>query len=291
MSFLPKGLTRLSGSTLLKLRAGSPTILVVTGVGGFVVTTVLAAKASRKMDPILEAHKKARVEIGYIENEREQQRQIGALYGQTSYELLKLFGPTILMGVGSTVAIFGGHKILKTRYVATMAAYSGLLEQFRGYRDRVVKTLGKEMEQSIFDGGHGEYVEDPEHPGEYKLESKYDDNEVPSYLRPWFDESNVNWTRDPQSNYLFLKGIQSHMNNLLEIRGHVFLNDVFDALRMDRVPEGAVSGWRYNSKKGDNFVDFGFMTGTDPSTIAFRNGQEKSVRLNFNVDGIIWDKI
>jgi hypothetical protein len=33
------------------------------------------------------------------------------------------------------------------------------------------------------------------------------------------------------------------------------------------------------------------MTSQDPNAIAFRNGGERSVRLNFNIDGVIWDLI
>jgi Family of unknown function (DUF6353) len=82
------------------------------------------------------------------------------------------------------------------------------------------------------------------------------------------------------------------MNNILRIRGHVFLNDVYDALGFERIPMGSVVGWLYDSEGGDRYVDFGFMTGIDPQTIAFRNHEERSVRLNFNIDpGMIWEKI
>jgi hypothetical protein len=80
------------------------------------------------------------------------------------------------------------------------------------------------------------------------------------------------------------------MNNLLEIRGHVFLNDCFDALRMPRTREGQVTGWVMDGK-GDRFVDFGFMTNNDPHTVAFRNKVEATVQLDFNVDGEMWHRI
>lgn len=294
MKFVPNAVSRAGGRTLLKINAGSPTILVVAGVVGLGATAVLAAKATRNIDPILNDHKQTRAEIGYVGDRQDEkgQRELVKLYTHTGWELTKLYGPTILVGSTSAVAVLGGHKILRGRQIATLAAYSGLAEQFNAYRKRIAQTLGDDLERSIYEGARGEWKEDPERKGEYKLQPEYDkDAQVGSYLTPWFDETNHNWTRDPVQNFLFLKGVQSHMNDMLQIRGHVFLNDVYDALMMPRRPEGAIAGWVWKSKSGDNVVDFGFMTGNDPQTIAFRNGVERSVRLNFNIDGTIWNLI
>ena len=292
MSLIPKTVSRAGGRTLLKLNGASPTILVVSGVIGLGATAVLAAKATRKVDPILDRHKQDRATIGYgdVGHNKAHQREIVKLYSHTGLELTKLYGPTIFIGATSAIAVLGGHRILRARQIATMAAYSGLSQQFNAYRARIAKTLGQEMEQQIYEGAHGQY-EETENKGEYALKPKYDHDPSQNYLRPWFDETNPNWTRDPVSNYLFLKGVQSHMNHLLQIRGHVFLNDVYDAMNMPRCPEGAIAGWVYGSEEGDNYVDFGFMTSNEPNTVAFRNGVERTVRLNFNIDGTIWDKI
>lgn len=293
MSIVPKSVTRLGGRTILQMRAASPTFLVVAGVVGLGATAVLAAKASRNMDPILDEHKKARAEVGYVGQNRDRQKDLALVYLHTSVELGKLYGPTIFVGTTSAIAVLGGHKILRTRHIATMAAYSGLAEQFQAYRGRVAKTLGEDVERGIFEGAHGEWVEDPDHKGEYKLQPKFDkEGQTASYLRPWFDETNPNWTSDPEANRMFLTGVQSHLNNMLQIRGHVFLMEVYDALRIPRVPECAIAGWVWRSGKGDDYVDLGFMTSIDPNTIAFNEGYEPRVQLNFNVDkGPMWNLI
>jgi len=290
MKLVPNAVSRFGHRSLLKLNASSPTILVVGGVVGLGVTAVMAARATRRIDPVLDRHKQDRATIGYVGTESEQQKELLRLYVRTGSSLGRLYGPTILVGATSALAVLGGHRILRGRHIATMAAYTGLAEQFNAYRQRVVKTLGEDLEKEIYEGAHGEYVEDPDHKGEYKLKAKHNDVDS-SYLRPWFDETNVNWTRDAVNNYQFLKAAQAHMNNLLQIRGHVFLNDVLDQLHMPRCAEGSVSGWLWKSADGDNFVDFGFMTSDNPNTVAFRNGVEQNVQLNFNIDGIIWDQI
>lgn len=305
-NLVPKPLSRVANRSLLKLSASSPTILVVGGVIGLSVTVVMAAKATRKIDPIIEAHHKERAEIGYVSKtdktlRRHQQTEILEMYYNTSLSLARLYGPTVAVGTISAASILSGHKILRGRHIATMAAYSGLQDQFLSYRDRVSKTLGEKAELDIYNGAHGEWVEDSDHKGEYKLEPVFDSSGENSYLRPWWDSSNDNWREDSASNYLFLQSVQSHMNNILQLRGHLFLSEVMDALRMERTPESIVNGWVWrpnskglDSKTGlfhDSFVDFGFMTSSDPAAVAFCKGESPIVQLNFNVDGIIYELI
>lgn len=297
MKYVPKSLTRFGSRSVLKVRKNSPTILVVAGVVGFGATVIMAAKAAKHVDPVIEDHKAKREALGDVsknaptEVRREHQVQLTQLYVNTGARVAKIYGPTVVVGTLSAASILWGHKILSGRHVATMAAYSGLMEQFNSYRDRVRKTLGEGPERDIYNGAHGEYVEDPDHKGEYKMQPVFDKDESTNACRRWFDETNAYFTKNPASNKMWLTGVQSHMNDLLQLRGHLFLNDVLDALHMPRCAEGQQLGWLWEAGTGDDFVDFGFMTSHDPHTTAFRNGVENTVRLNFNVDGIIWDMI
>lgn len=302
MKFVPKPVSRFSARSALKLSKNSPTILVVAGVVGFGATAVLAAKASRKASVVMDSHHTERALIGEIpsketapkEERKAQQVRVLELYYHTGIELSKVYGPALACGTLSAASILWGHKVLKGRHVATLAAYSGLSEQFSAYRGRVAKTLGEKAERDIYDGAYGEHVEDPDHKGEYKMQPNWSmsDEEKLRYCRPWFDETNVNYKRDPELNAFWLTGVQSHMNDLLQLRGHLFLNEVLDALHMPRSKEASIMGWVRNNPDGDGFVDFGFMTGDDPNTVAFRNGVESLVRLNFNVDREpIWNLI
>ena len=291
-TLVPKSVSRVSHRSVLKIRAKSPTLLVVGGVIGFGATAVMAARATRNLDKIIDSHRIRRYDIVGSEVElspRDRKNQIVGLYAGTSIQLIKVYGPTIVVGALSAAAVLSGHNVLRKRHVATMVAYSGLAEEFSQYRGRVAKSIGAEKEKEVYDGAHIEMVEDPDHPGEWKQKAVYDQS-VDAYLRPWFDETNFNYTKDPTMNFLFLKGVQQHMNNLLEVRGHVFLNDVFDALGMQRCAEGAVSGW-IRDGDGDNYISFGFLESRDPNSVAFCNGMETRVRLNFNIDGTVWDKI
>lgn len=58
-----------------------------------------------------------------------------------------------------------------------------------------------------------------------------------------FDRTNANWSEQPSFNTQFLQATISHMDKVLEIRGHVFLNEIYDLFRIPRIPEGQVQGW------------------------------------------------
>lgn len=299
-NIIPKGMSRFGSRSVLKARKHSPTILVVAGVVGFGTTVVMAVKASRKAEVVINEHKAQRVQIGDVpekgtapaEVRKEKQREVLALYYNTGFELTKVYGPTLLVGLSSTASILYGHKILHGRHVATMAAYSGLAEQFAAYRGRIRQTLGEKAERDIYNGAHGEYVEDPDHKGEYKLKPVFADGDPSDVVtRPWFDETNAYHSKDPEVTKMWLTGVQRHMNDLLQVRGHLFLNEVLDALYLPRQAEGQQLGWVYGAGTGDDFVDFGFLSDDSPHAIAFRNGEVDTVRLNFNVDGIVWDLI
>ena len=73
------------------------------------------------------------------------------------------------------------------------------------------------------------------------------------------------------------------------------LNDVYEALGIDKTKAGQVVGWVYDPEnpnhKGDNFVSFGIYDQDNERARAFVNGKERVILLNFNVDGYILDKV
>jgi hypothetical protein len=88
-------------------------------------------------------------------------------------------------------------------------------------------------------------------------------------------------------NRLFVTCQQNYLNHVLQVRGHVFLNEAYDALGLERSTAGAVVGWVMGDN-GDNYIDFGIF---EAQNARFVNGSERSILLDFNVDGVIYDKI
>ena len=64
-------------------------------------------------------------------------------------------------------------------------------------------------------------------------------------------------------------------------------------LNIPRTKAGQVVGWIYDKEHptGDNFVDFGIYNLNIEKARDFVNGYERSIVLDFNVDGPILDMI
>ena len=64
-------------------------------------------------------------------------------------------------------------------------------------------------------------------------------------------------------------------------------------LGIDRTAAGQQVGWIYDEKNpiGDNYVDFGIYDGNRERNRAFVNGYERTILLDFNVDGYILNKM
>lgn len=122
-----------------------------------------------------------------------------------------------------------------------------------------------------------------------QTEDKVEDQAYSIYAR-FFDESSSVWSKDAEQNLTFLKLQQQNANAKLKVQGYLFLNDVYDMLGIARTKAGQVVGWVYdeNNTRGDNYVDFGIYKDGNRT---FVNGYERSILLDFNVDGNILDRI
>lgn len=280
---LPTGLTRAFGRQVLTLKKDSPHIFFVAGIAGVGVATVLACRATLKLSDTLD---KIQDEIQVakthkMEDDGLQKQNMAYIYSKGALKLSKLYAPSIIIGAASLTALTGSHVQLSRRNASLMAAYAVMQEAYDNYRERVKEELGEEKELDIHRG-----LKDGNVDGSKELVKIGDPNKLSPYSRI-FDEYSVEWRKDPELNKLFVQCQQNYANNLLQARGHLFLNEVYDMLGLDRSSAGAVVGWVIG-KEGDNYVDFGMY---DAHNTGFVNGWERSVVLDFNVDGIIYDKI
>lgn len=128
----------------------------------------------------------------------------------------------------------------------------------------------------------GEKTEEKETSGRYEC--------GPIDCSVWFNQDCAHWSTNPERNTYFLMSQQDYFNDLLRNRGHLYLNEVYDALGIPRTKAGQLVGWVYDEKNpiGDNYVDFGI---DEERNQDFANGKTPNALLVFNVDGIIIDKI
>jgi len=296
MNLVPVAVGRQIARSALHLQKSSPEVLFGVGVVGMVGSTVLACRATLKVDTVLdEAQKKIamtdQVIVNHPEeyNEKDRRKDVTVIRVQTGIRIVRLYAPAIIIGGISIAALTRSHTILKSRNVALTAAYGALDKGFREYRARVVNKYGEEEDRNFRYGTREEVVVDDQ--GKRTV-TRVQVDDKPSIYARFFDEGCQSWQPEPEYNLFFIQCQQQYLNDRLHANGHVFLNEAYDLLGIPRSKEGAVVGWiRTKDGSTDNYVDFGVFDGTTSTARDFVNGYNGSILLDFNVDGVIWDKI
>lgn len=283
----------------------SPEILAGIGVVGVVASTVLACKATMKINDILVDAKDQLDKVkdiandpayADIYNEEDAKKDTTIIYVQKGVEIVKIYLPAITVGAVSLGCLLASNNILRKRNAALGAAYATLDKSYKTYRNRVAERFGDEVEKEIRYGIKAEKVEKTvidEDGNEVTVEEEVktmDPNLYSDYAK-FFDEASPYWQKDPEYNLMFLKAQQQYANDLLKSRGRLFLNEVYEMLGIDKTKAGQIVGWVYDpvNPVGDNFVDFGIYDMSKERVRAFVNGYEPNILLDFNVDGNVWD--
>lgn len=300
--------SRAFGKASLQFKKHSPEILMVAGIAGTIASTVMACKATTKINDILKPIKDTidiiheGMEKGNVNGteytQEDGKKDLTIIYAQTGVKLAKLYAPALALGTLSIASIVAGHNILKKRNIALAAAYAVVDKSFKNYRKNVVDRFGEQLDKELRYSIKAKEIEEltTDENGNEKIEKKVV-NEVgelqgySEYAR-FYDDGNEGWTKDPEYNLMFLRRQQEYANEILKSRGHLFLNEVYDMLGIPRSKAGQVVGWIYDTKNpnGDNYVDFGIYDNKD-SNRNFVNGYEPTILLDFNVDGVIYDMI
>lgn len=295
MQFVPGVISQRLARTTLLAQKSSPEVLLAAGIVGMVGSTVLACRATLKMDTVLEDTQEKLTKAKTLEHrdysEKDRQRDISLIYFQTGVKIVKLYTPAVVLGGLSIYALTTSHSIMAKRTVALTAAYGALEKGFSEYRGRVIEKYGEEEDRNLRYGSEEVEIVDPK-TNKKKTVTRVSTSNQPSIYARFFDPSSSSWSREPEYNLFFLQCQQNYVNDLLHARGHVFLNEVYDRLGIERSKAGAVVGWIL-SKNGetDNYIDFGVFDGKTQAARDFVNGFEGAILLDFNVDGVIYDKI
>ena len=310
---LPEKLTRTFGKTKFQLKKHSPEILVVAGVVGVVTSAVMACKATTKVAPIIEQRNqtikqiketKERSDNQYIEySEKDYRRDLTLTHVHTGLDLVKLYAPSVTLGALSITSILASNNVLRKRNVALASAYATIDSSFKGYRKRVIERFGEELDKELKYNIKTKEVEEKvvDEKGKEKVVKKKvnvgDPNEYSDYAR-FFDDGCAGWQKDAEHNLFFLKQQQNWANDKLKAQGYLFLNDVYEMLGIPKCSAGQVVGWLYDpdNKRNDgierdNYVSFGIYDMHKEANRDFVNGYERTILLDFNPDGVIYDLI
>lgn len=299
--------TRTFSRVGFKFKKHSPEILIVAGVAGVAVSTVMACVATTKVSSVLEETKNAidtihetvnDPELSKNYSEEDSKKDLAIVYSKTGLKLVKLYGPSVVLGLASIGCILASHNIIRQRNIALAAAYATVDKGFKEYRGRVIERFGKELDRELKYNIKAKEIEEVsvDEKGKEKITKQTVNVVDPNGYSPYsifFDDGNTGWDKDPEVSKFFLIQQQNYANELLKSKGHLFLNEVYDMLGAQRTKAGQCVGWIYDEAcpVGDNFVDFGIFDVNRPNARDFVNGYERVILLDFNVDGNILDML
>lgn len=304
--------TAVSAKLLAKTKAHSPEILVGVGIVGVIAGTILACNATLRAEEVIDDFEQAKADMEEakdisantttesgepIYSDEEVKRDTFIIYLRAAKGFAKVYGPAFLVLGSSLACILWGFGILKGRHAAMISAYSALDQSYRKYRDKVKDTLGEEKDKEFLYGlkdiKSEKIIEDENGKKKKVKETEKQITKDPKDISPYcrfFDETSLEYTSDPFYNKNFLMTQQNYWNDKLHTQGYVFLNPVLRSLGMREIfPFGQMVGWKKGL--GDNYIDFGLFDSTSEKVRDFINGYEPAILLNFNCDGVIYDKI
>lgn len=291
------------GNTLAK---NSPAIALGAGIVGFVGTAVLASRATLKISPRVQEHKKDLLELKKAKAEHVAKKLDSGdtpdnpKYRKESYEkwarfvgeCARAYAAPIIIGTCSVGLIMTSYKIQSNAILGLTMAYEGLKATFDKYREAVIEEHGVEADTTYIAKAHKAVNEEVQTQlGDYEV--FHVDNRFVFGMETSFDFNG----RASMWNVNFLNDVEAAMNQKLDRKGIVFLNEVLDALGMDRTPAGQQLGWvKSRDDSSTDRIDFGWRTLSDEITMhniknADSSDSAPEILLEFNYDGVVWDRL
>jgi gp069 len=208
-----------------------------------------------------------------------------AFYAQA---FLKNYGAALTVGSLSVASIIWGHSVIVKRLQQTTAAYNTVKRVYDSYRDEVKEQLGEENESEIHQKAvvRAATVD--------VLEESKDDAVIAVNLKSIgavaIDVDGPDFNGDDHAARKFILTVQNTANDLLQARGHLFLNELYDLLGEKRIPQGNILGWVRKTRSGEpGVVDLRVFTIESPDgNVETRQG---FLWVRPEVQGIIVDLI
>ena len=207
-----QALQELSYKTTGFIKKNSPTILTSMGAVGVVATSVMTAKATTKVNRILD---EAKHEKGEDLTKKEKLILSGPIYI-----------PVVLMGAATISCMFGADILSKKKQASLISAYTLLDRSYKEYRSKVEQLYGNDS---------NEYIK------EEIAKDKYEEQEVKKEDgKLFYDEYSKRYFR---STIEKVQRAEYQLNRNLVMRDYVYLNEFYEDLGIDTIEAGYSLGW------------------------------------------------
>ena len=312
-------IVKVGGPRVAKLafaaKKDAPVILLAVGgamiVGGTVYACVKTVgvdeEVSEHMDTI-NLNKEAIKDPGNKDDIPEIKSVIREEWVKTGFDLGKCYAIPAIMITGGLVCVIAARNIEHTRFVMAMASVESITAAFEAYRLRVIEDQGLSADKRYMEGTYDAQVDFyGEQPQDKRKKPKKETENVIGGKKPgspyaviFSPETTDCWSNDRSENKYFLDTTNVYLNQKLNEEGYLFLNEVYKALGMGYEPIGQFAGWLVPTNEEDAMLRDGevhiIVTEMYLEEEIERSRREHTnpcptLRLDFNVDGIIWDKV
>lgn len=198
-----------SASRFLKKNGG--TILAIGASIGVVLTAIETGKATIKAEKFVEMNS---AEPEYTAKEKVK-------------DCWKFYLPATALGVGTIACILGSNALNKKQIASLTAGYMALGKAYQEYRQKVIESIGIEKEAEI-----QEQIKEEKLP---EVREKMEEEKLLCY--------------DPISERYFhateveLTDAFYNINRDFALNGEVTMNNLYNYLGLDYIPEGDTTGW------------------------------------------------
>ena len=295
-------LTRSLGKASLVVSKHAPAILTAMGITAFTASTALAVKESFTLtgevyDDLLEISELKEIpEPADEEAKQELATKRAKTYGRFVLKVTNHYRPALIAGAIGTVSVVAAHRLSAKRIAGLTMAVAAADESLRKYKSAIEKAFGAEAVQEALSKSRevilAEAVKVDEDGNEtFDGEGILDQYGLSQYAVV-FDENASLWEPNEDFDIMMLNAQEKYLNNKLMCDGYVLLNDAYTTLGLPKTSAGAVVGWVYKGGEGDGYISFGDFESRNVRHYDAARGREVTdFLLDFNVDGVVWDRI
>ena len=220
-----------------------PEILVISGVGliggGFVVGCV---KSTKLKEVNADVSLKIEEDKAKLSSDGEAKgAKLIPIYLKRGGAYIKLYWLPVTLELAGIASIMGSYLVQKKRGKELAAAYTALAISSMNYRQAVIERYGKEVDDELSYGVKTDTVDVKK--GKKTITETKKNVKEPTDYRIVYKKDCPGWSDDYFLRETFLYGIERHANDVLNIKGKLLLNDVYDMLGYPRTKNGAIFGW------------------------------------------------
>lgn len=306
LNTLSNSITIMIGRTKTFTKQNSAELLLVGGAIGVVAGTVMACRATLKVNDILDAHKAEKEKILRVSadeyypeyTEENAKTDLKNLTIKTAVSCIACYAPAVLLEAFSIGTIFASNRIMRQRNAALAASCATIEAAYKKYRERVVERFGKDVDEELYYGLTTEKKKvtktDPETGEKVKEVETKTTLQQQFACSPYaqiFDERALEFYQDDGTNLFMLKQREKEATVRLRASGVLSLNEVYDMIGLPATDIGLTHGWIYerDNQDGDNEVQFDLRHVYITNEIT--GEEERVILIDFNCDGYIYGRI